>query len=692
MQRHLALRHLALRPAALPRAARCRVALLAVAAVLVAWPAAAAVPGAVSVDGALLTNTGGAAPDGIYKLTFKLYKDSFGGAALWSEGPVSLPVGQGGFHHALGSVAPIDAKVLAGLPTAWLGVTVESEPELPRKPVLSAPFALRAGVADALECSGCVTDKHLDPALLQGLVKAGELSKVAQSGQYADLGGKPDLSGYVKASTLKDVALTGQYGDLQGLPVLAKVGASCGTGLVMKGLKADGSLDCAQGGFDAQSLPKDGLDDISNGLLTNQFTETFASAKTPIAIADGSGAGVSDTLTVPDVGIAQGLSVALELSNSDISKVRVTLFAPGGATYVLYDQGKQGTALKGTWPSPDATVTGDLSTWVGKNPAGLWSINVADLQGNSGGADGKISAWSIAVKTVSNKKVALTGGLQFHAAATHPVTCTPAQLGFTYLNTADSALYICNGTGFFPIALVVAPGSSKEAALPSCKDVLAKAPLAKDGVYWINPGGGQAFQAFCDMTTAGGGWTRCLAHRYMPKLPGSYQKTWISTQWNTNNTTVFDDGPSGSSYGNFCPAVAGAATQIYGRARYPAGFGGDFETNPLALPKNFFDATSQVVATGAGNHGIGKDNGTNGQGHYGLGCGTSYAGNKNQGIHALCLSNGAKYQAQHTGWTSGQYPGSCPDSSSQPCTCTQGDYCGGSNPKEMDIVMALYVR
>lgn len=67
---------------------------------LLAVPALAAVPSAISVDGALLSNTGGPAADGVYKLTFKLYKDSFGGAALWSEGPVSLPVGQGGFHHA----------------------------------------------------------------------------------------------------------------------------------------------------------------------------------------------------------------------------------------------------------------------------------------------------------------------------------------------------------------------------------------------------------------------------------------------------------------------------------------------------------------------------------------------------------------------------------------------------------------
>ncbi|MBM4345040.1 MAG: hypothetical protein FJ100_16850 [Deltaproteobacteria bacterium] len=77
-----------------------------------------------------------------------------------------------------------------------------------------------------------------------------------------------------------------------------------------------------------------------------------------------------------------------------------------------------------------------------------------------------------------------------------------------YANKKDSAMYVCNGAAFFPLALTV-PGLKESPGL-SCKQILSFAPASKSGLYWLDPdgiGAGQPFETYCDMTTSGGGWT-----------------------------------------------------------------------------------------------------------------------------------------------------------------------------------------
>ncbi|MFZ4580309.1 MAG: fibrinogen-like YCDxxxxGGGW domain-containing protein [Myxococcota bacterium] len=504
--------------------------------------AVAAVPATVLVEGALVSTGGGPVADGDYDVTFALYDVDKNGQALWSEGPTKIAVQGGQFTYLLGSVTPIDATVLGKLDKGWLEVAIAPDPALPRKSLASVLFARKAGIAESLSCSGCIGAAQLDAQVLAPYAKAADLSKVATSGAYADLSGTPDLSGYAqsanlakvatsgafadlaggpdltayaKTASLADVATTGSYTDLSGTPVLAKLGAACGSGLVIKGLKEDGSYDCVKA-FDVSLLPPDGLNEISNGLLTNQFIDDVKSTKVPVDIPDNNPVGVANVIAVPDLGVAQGLDVTVELTNSDISKIAVEVFDPAGTKYVLHSKSGSGTSLKTTYPSTTKTVSGDLTSWIGKNPKGNWSLNVIDTAFLNNGVDGKLLNWSVKIQTLSSQKVSSVGllvtdgGLQVKRADSAPVTCNTATFGYIYASPKDNALYVCNGAKFFPLWLTVPPGGSQEDPGLSCKQILTVGPASKSGLYWLDPdgvGGVDPFQTWCEMSAAGGGWT-----------------------------------------------------------------------------------------------------------------------------------------------------------------------------------------
>jgi formylglycine-generating enzyme required for sulfatase activity/subtilisin-like proprotein convertase family protein len=301
------------------------------------------------------------------------------------------------------------------------------------------------GVATDLQCTACVT-----PAAL-----AFALAAVATSGAYGDLTDRPDLGAYVLAADLQPVCWSGSYDDLLDAPDLALY-LRADEPLVLGGdldlaghrlvnLAVDASETAPAGpragqlwwdptgsgggagalkvwtgtlwlglGAGGGALPADGLAAVSNGTLTNFFSESWASAAVPVDVPDNYPPGVTATIEVAETGTLRALTVAVRVDHPDAAELVVTLFAPGGHEFKLHDRtaGEAG-GLDRRYP-PAAPAAGDLATLLGTSPAGTWTLHVADpvySGGDPGSVAGTIEAFALSYEVLRDAEVAVTGTL-----------------------------------------------------------------------------------------------------------------------------------------------------------------------------------------------------------------------------------------------------------------------------------------
>ena len=123
--------------------------------VLCAVLAHADVPRTMSYQGVLRDDDGNTVPDDSYSIEFNIYDVEVGGTSLWTE-TQSVDVRDGLFNVILGSTTPLDIDFDVQY---WLGITIEAESELdPRIKLTSAPYALRAAVADSVKPTAVIDD------------------------------------------------------------------------------------------------------------------------------------------------------------------------------------------------------------------------------------------------------------------------------------------------------------------------------------------------------------------------------------------------------------------------------------------------------------------------------------------------------------------------------------------------------
>lgn len=249
-----------------------------------------------SVQGRLTSTAGGAVADGVYGMALVFYDAPSGGNAAFKEQFIAVPVVGGVFALALGAAdTKLDSAVFAPGKPLWVGVTVGSDPELPRQALRRVPFAVQASVASLagdLQCSGCVGTDDIAKSsitgekIAQGAVGANHVSftwaagdspggaatfalaantakladqaKLADAATFAEEAATAKLSNnakglqctgcvgvgqlaatvpadWVAAGKLAAVATSGKYADLQGGPDLSGYAALAGANSWTKG-------------------------------------------------------------------------------------------------------------------------------------------------------------------------------------------------------------------------------------------------------------------------------------------------------------------------------------------------------------------------------------------------------------------------------------------------------------------------